>query len=110
LQQARSFSESFFSWYNQEHRHSGIAMLTPEMVHYGRAEAVIAARRLMLEEAYRQHPERFVRRPPEPLRLPAAVWINPPLPPTLNSFAGASTEIISCVFDPQVNGLSVPDS
>ena len=76
LQQARSFSDSFFTWYNQEHRHSGIAMLPPEVVHYGRAEQVIAARRLVLEEAYRKHPERFVRQPPEPLRLPAAVWIN----------------------------------
>ena len=47
------------------------------MVHYGRAEAVIAPRRLVLEEAYRKHPERFVRQPPEPLQLPAAVWINP---------------------------------
>jgi putative transposase len=64
LPQARSFSDSFFTWY-KEHRHSGIAMLTPEMLHYGRAEAVIAARRLVLEEAYRKHPERFVR--PRPM-------------------------------------------
>jgi len=78
LQHARSFSDGFFSWYNKEHRHSGIAMLTPEMVHYGRAEEVIAARRLVLEEAYRRHPERFERKQPEPLQLPAAVWINPP--------------------------------
>jgi putative transposase len=80
-QHARSFSDSFFSWYNREHRHSGIAMLTPEMVHYGRAQEVIAARRLVLEEAYRKHPERFVRQPPAPLQLPAAVWINPPAKP-----------------------------
>jgi hypothetical protein len=53
-------------------------MLTPEMVHYNRAEEVIAARRLVLQEAYRKHPERFVRRPPAPLQLSAAVWINPP--------------------------------
>lgn len=78
LEHGRSFSADFFSWYNQEHRHSGIALLTPEVVHYGRAEEVIAARRLVLEEAFRQHPERFVRKRPEPLTLPAAVWINPP--------------------------------
>jgi putative transposase len=78
VQHARSFSDAFFSWYNQEHRHSGIAMLTPEMVHYGRAEEVIAARRLVLEEAFRSHPERFVNKQPQPLHLPAAVWINPP--------------------------------
>jgi len=97
LEHGRSFSDGFFSWSNREHRHSGIAMLTPEMVHYGRAEEVIAARRLVLEEAFRQHPERFVRKRPEPLTLPAAVWINPPANPgeiqptaTLNSIVQLS--------------------
>ena len=97
LQHARSFSDGFFSWYNKEHRHSGIAMLTPEMVHYGRAEEVIAARRLVLAEAFRSHPERFVNKQPEPLQLPAAVWINPPANPgetqptaTLNSIVQLS--------------------
>lgn len=81
LEDARSFSDGFFSWYNHEHKHSGVAMLTPEMVHYGRAEGVIAARRLVLAEAFRSHPERFVNKQPEPLQLPAAVWINPPPKP-----------------------------
>jgi putative transposase len=81
LEFARSFSDRFFSWYNREHCHSGIAMLSPETVHYGRAQDAIAARRFVLEEAYRCHPERFVRKPPEPLPLPAAVWINPPADP-----------------------------
>ena len=110
LQDARSFSDSFFTWYNQEHRHSGIAMLTPEMVHYGRAEAVIAARRLVLEEAYRKHPERFVRQPPAPLRLPAAVWINPPAQTVQNSSCGPSAEKTSRVFDPQAICLTAPDA
>ena len=110
LQHARSFSDSFFTWYNQEHRHSGIAMLTPEMVHYGRAEAVIAARRLVLEEAYRKHPERFVRQPPEPLRLPAAVWINPPAQMVPNSSGGPSAEKTSRTFDPQAICLPAPDA
>ena len=96
-QHARSFSDGFFAWYNREHRHSGIAMLTPEMVHYGRAHEVIAARRLVLAAAYQKHPERFVRKRPEPLQLPAAVWINPPVKPvddppaaTLNSIVQLS--------------------
>lgn len=110
LQDARSFSDSFFTWYNQEHRHSGIAMLTPEMVHYGRAEAVIAARRLVLEEAYRKHPERFVRQPPEPQRLPAAVWINPPAKVIQNSSCGPSAEKTSRVFDPEAIFSSTPDA
>ncbi len=96
-QHARNFSAEFFSWYNREHRHSGIAMLTPETVHYGRAQEVIAARRLVLENAFRLHPERFVNKQPEPLQLPAAVWINPPANPgeiqptaTLNSIVQLS--------------------
>ena len=110
LEDARSFSDGFFSWYNQEHRHSGIAMLTPEMVHYGRAEQVIAARCLVLQEAYRKHPERFVRQPPEPLRLPAAVWINPPAKVVQNLIAGPSAEKTSRVFDPQAISLTAPDA
>ena len=107
-QHARSFSEGFFSWYNREHRHSGIALLTPETVHYGRADEVLAARRLVLEEAYRKHPERFVHKPPEPLQLPAAVWINPPAN-TEKSSADEFAPKTSHVFDPQSICLTEPD-
>ena len=78
LQDSRVFCRQFFPWYNTEHRHQGIALLTPEMVHYGRAEAVIVARQEVLNAAYAAHPERFVRKPPVALPLPEAVWINPP--------------------------------
>ncbi len=78
IEEARAFCQVFFAWYNAEHRHSGIAMLTPETVHYGRAEQVIAARAAVLDQAYAAHPERFVRRPPVPQALSSAVWINPP--------------------------------
>jgi putative transposase len=75
---ARGFCRSFFDWYNTEHRHSGIALMTPEALHYGRAEALQAERQRILAAAYQAHPERFVRRPPVPPALPPAVWINPP--------------------------------
>ena len=75
---AVEFCRFFFNWYNTEHRHSGIGMLTPEVVHYGFAEDVIESRRKVLEAAYRAHPERFVRGVPIPPPLPEAVWINPP--------------------------------
>ena len=78
IQDARSFCREFFTWYNTEHRHSGIAYLTPEMVHYGHADDVIDARRVVLQGAYDAHPERFVNKKPEPLALPEAVWINKP--------------------------------
>jgi Transposase and inactivated derivatives len=78
IQDARSFCRGFFSWYNTLHRHSGIAYLTPEMVHYEHAADVIDARRAVLLEAYASHPERFVKAAPRPLELPKAVWINKP--------------------------------
>jgi len=78
IQDSRTFCRQFFPWYNTEHRHQGIASLTPEMVHYGRADTVIAARQEVLNAAYAAHPERFVRKPPVALPLPEAVWINPP--------------------------------
>jgi len=75
---ARSFCLSFFDWYNNQHYHSGIALLTPAMVHYGLATAVTDARQQVLQSAYAAHPERFVNKPPSPLSLPTEVWINPP--------------------------------
>lgn len=75
---ARSWCRQFFPWYNTEHRHSGIAYLTPAMVHYGQADDVLADRRRVLERAQAAHPERFVRGVPKPQALPRAVWINPP--------------------------------
>ena len=78
IQHARSFCGSFFRWYNVEHRHSGIGLLTPEQVHFGRAPAVIVQRRQVLDAAYLAHPERFVRRPPTPPPAPTAAWINRP--------------------------------
>jgi putative transposase len=81
LQEARGFCQRFFGWYNAEHRHSGIALLTPADVHHGRAEQVTLARGAVLEGAFAAHPERFVRKPPQPPRLPEAVWINKPADP-----------------------------
>jgi putative transposase len=81
IQEARNFCRVFFPWYNTEHHHSGLGLLTPETVHYGRAKQVIAARQNVLNRAYEAHPERFIHRPPTPPALPEAVWINPPREP-----------------------------
>lgn len=78
IEDARAFCRTFFTWYNTEHRHSGIGLLTPATVHAGLAPEVQAARATVLAQAYADHPERFVRRPPTPPELPTAVWINPP--------------------------------
>jgi putative transposase len=81
IQEARAFCRRFFGWYNHEHRHSGIALLTPADVHLGRAEQITLARGAVLDAAFAAHPERFVGKPPQPPRLPEAVWINKPLDP-----------------------------
>jgi putative transposase len=78
IQDARAFCQQFFFWYNAAHRHAGIAMMTPEAVHYGHAARLRQARAQVLVAAYAAHPERFVRRPPASKPLPTAVWINPP--------------------------------
>ena len=75
---ARAWARPFFQWYNQEHHHSGLGLLTPATVHGGQAAATIAARQEVLLTAYQAHPERFVRGTPKPPALPTAVWINPP--------------------------------
>lgn len=78
IQDARAFCQEFFPWYNGEHRHSGIGLMTPDMVHYGKAELVTAQRRIVLTSAFDAHPERFVRGKPEPPAMPTAAWINKP--------------------------------
>jgi putative transposase len=78
IEDARSFCRGFFAWYNTEHRHSGIAMVTPENVHYNSHQDVLAARSLTLTQAYQDHPERFVKGIPTVLQVPTTVWINKP--------------------------------
>lgn len=78
FEHAREFCTTFFDWYNNDHRHSGIAYLTPADVHYGRAPELLAQRQAAMNEAFARHPERFVAGPPKVPALPKAVWINPP--------------------------------
>lgn len=75
---ARAFCRRFFNWYNEAHRHSGIGFHTPADVHYGRAELVRVRRTEVLAAAYAAHPERFVRKVPQPPALPTVAWINQP--------------------------------
>lgn len=78
IEQAREFCRGFFHWYNHQHRHSGIALMTPAAVHYEQAPELHAARSRVLETAFAARPERFVRGIPTPPPLPAAAWINKP--------------------------------
>jgi len=78
IEDARGFCQTFFRWYNFEHHHSGLGLMTPAMVHHGQAPQIRAHRQVVLDAAFAAHPERFVRRPPKPPDLPAQVWINKP--------------------------------
>ena len=80
LEHAREFCRTFFSWYNAEHRHSGIGLMTPSDLHHGRAQTVHDQRAEVLAKAYATNPDRFVRRPPAPPAVPTAAWINKPDP------------------------------
>jgi putative transposase len=83
IEDARSFCRRFFDWYNQDHHHAGIGLMTPDQVHYGQIDAVHAARQVTLDQAFREHPERFVKKPPTPPAKPTAAWINPPAPKSI---------------------------
>ncbi len=78
LADARTWAHAFFTWYNQEHHHTGLGLLTPFVVHYRQAERVLQQRQETLQLAYVAHPERIVKGRPVSASLPPAVWINPP--------------------------------
>ena len=78
LEDAKAYFRGFVPWYNYEHRHSGIAMLTPATVHEGNGVAVLAARHGAMLAAHAATPERFINGQPTLKVLPAEVWINRP--------------------------------
>jgi putative transposase len=90
LVHARDFSADFIDWYNREHRHVGIGLLSPFDVHFGLAEKRVTERARVLEAAFRAHPERFPRGMPKPPALPSAVWINKP---AVESVPGAAVAL-----------------
>lgn len=80
LEDARTFGQQFFTWYNTAHHHQGIGLHTPVQVHTGDAARVRVHRQHTLAIAYTRHPERFVHGAPQPPAPPSVVWINRPLP------------------------------
>ena len=78
IHDARAFCETFFAYYNHEHRHSGIGLHTPASVHYGTATEIRAQRTATLDAAYAANPDRFRGRRPSPPKLPTVAWINDP--------------------------------
>jgi putative transposase len=99
IEEARAFCRLFFGWYNNDHRHSGIGLLTPATVHFGRAVEVTTQRGRVLGGAFDAHPERFVRGAPRPPAHPTAAWINPPVVPFFDELFG-SQDRAATIIDP----------
>ena len=78
IEHAREHCRTFVHWYNHQHRHSGIGLMTPAAMHFGQAQQLYDQRAVVLADAYARNPERFVRKPPAPPELPTAAWINKP--------------------------------
>jgi len=75
---AQSVCRELLHWYNYQHYHGSIGLMTPAAVHYAHAARLLEHRRRVLTDAFRRHPERFVHGAPKPPSMPEAVWINPP--------------------------------
>jgi transposase InsO family protein len=95
VEDGRTFLAPFFHWYNHEHHHSGIGLITPADLHYGRADEILARRQRTLDAAFAAHPERFVRKRPSPPAIPVEVWINPP--PRPNADRHEKAEVLPCI-------------
>jgi putative transposase len=76
LAEARVFCRAFFAWYNNQHRHSSLVLLTPADVHHGRAREILDRRKRTMDAAYAAHPERFVHGKPKVRSIPTASYIN----------------------------------
>jgi len=98
IEDARAHCQQFFHWYNATHCHSGIGFMTPEAVHYGRAQAMFQNRAATLDSAFLAHPQRFKGKVPLPPKLPTAVWINPPKPETTTNTTPDRSTLNKCVL------------
>lgn len=78
LEEARSYCQEFFAWYNHEHQHSGIGYVTPVQMHLGTAAGIYQARANILQNAFLKYPNRFKNKPPRPPKLPTRAGINMP--------------------------------
>ena len=77
IEHARSHCKVFVHWYNHQHRHSGIGLMTPAAIHFGQATELRRPRQRARRRL--RHPSRAVRpQAASPADLPTAAWINKP--------------------------------
>jgi putative transposase len=96
IEDARAHCQQFFQWYNADHCHSGIGLMTPETVHYGRAQALFEQRADTLNSAFLANPKRFKGKIPQPPKLQTAAWINPPKQETATDTTLDPSTLIKC--------------
>lgn len=82
-------------WYNQEHRHSGLGLMTSFVMHFGHAAHLREQQKRVLASAFERHPERFVKGLQQPAELPTAVWINPPVSPEKSCEQAGPEEVMA---------------
>jgi putative transposase len=78
---AENHCQDFFAWYNEEHHHVSLGLMTPDDVHHGLAQKKWRQRERTLIAAFKVHPERFPHGVPSPPLVPTQVWINKPQTP-----------------------------
>lgn len=61
LEDARAWVATFVQWYNHEHRHSALNMVTPDQKHRGLDTELLAKRHALLEEARAKNPRRWIK-------------------------------------------------
>lgn len=94
IEEGLSLCRQHIDWYNYEHYHTGLALMTPDMVHTGKAKQQNEFRQTVMDQAYARHPERFVMGKPKVLLLPSAVYINPPDPKLVKAEPRGKEEIL----------------
>lgn len=80
---ARAHVSTYFPWYNTQHHHQGLGLLTPHDVHYRLAGKRIDQRNKVLAAAFAAFPARFSDGLPIHQPQPTEVWINPPAKPNV---------------------------
>ena len=77
LNEARAWVEKFVLWYNDEHQHSAIKFVTPNQRHNGQDKAILNNRKQVIEQARKNHPERWNGRKTRDLTPINVVYLNP---------------------------------
>lgn len=76
LDDARAWVARFVHWYNHEHLHSAIALVTPDDRHHGRDFAILRTRRNVYAAAQQRNPRRWTTSP-RAWERPSVVILNP---------------------------------